>query len=70
MIEKFRAFQQTGNWNIIPRTVGVQPVSCKWIFKVKHRLDGSIEQHKACLVARGFTQEHRIDFDGTFAHIA
>lgn len=29
----------------------------KWIFKLKHKIDGSIEWHKACLVAKGFHQQ-------------
>jgi len=50
--------------------VGVKSVSCKWIFKVKYRPNGSIEQHKARLVVKGFTQEHGIDYDETFALVA
>ena len=70
MVEKFQAFQQTDTWDIVPRPANVQPVSCKWIFKVKHRPDGSIERHKSRVVAREFTQEHEIDYDENFAPIA
>ena len=30
-------------------------ISCKWLYKVKTRPDGSIERYKAQLVARGFS---------------
>jgi hypothetical protein len=26
------------------------------MYKIKRRVDGSVERYKACLVARGFTQ--------------
>ena len=38
----------------------------KWILKVKRKSDGSIERHKAQLVAKGFTQEVGIYYDKTF----
>ena len=45
-------------------------VSCKWIYKIKTRSDGSIEHYKAHLVAKGFTQEYVIDYEETFTLVA
>ena len=42
-------------------------ISCKWIFKKKLRMDGSIKRYKARLVIRGFDQKKEIDFFDTYS---
>ena len=49
---------------------GKSVVGCKWIYKIKTRSDGSIEHYKACLIAKGFTQEYKIDYEETFTLVA
>jgi hypothetical protein len=45
-------------------------VTSKWIYKIKHAVDGSIEKYKARFVARGFSQVEGVDYDKTFAPLA
>jgi hypothetical protein len=69
MTDEFVALRQNNTWRLVPRPSGVNLVSCKWIFKTKHRPDGSIDKHKARLVARGFSQQHGIDYGDTFSPV-
>jgi hypothetical protein len=66
MSDEFSALSQTKTWTLVPRPPDTNIVGSKWIFKTKHHLDGSIEKHKARLVARGFTQQQGIDYGDTF----
>ena len=45
-------------------------VSSKWIYKIKHSIDDSIEKYKAIFVARGFFEKKGIYYDETFAPIS
>jgi hypothetical protein len=66
MTEEFTALQQTRTWNLVPRPPDVNIVGSKWVFKTKQLPDGSVDKYKARLVARGFTQQHNIDYGDTF----
>ena len=70
MSEELEAFRKTNTWDLVLLLPGVRPVSCKWMYKVKTKADRSVDRYKARLVARGFTQEHGIDYEETFAPVA
>jgi histone deacetylase 1/2 len=55
MEEEYAALQQNNTWSLVPKPAGTNIVGSKWIFKLKHRPDGSIAKYKTRLVARGFT---------------
>ena len=70
MVEELQAFQQTHTWDLVPCPTGVRLIGSRWVYKVKYRPDGTVERRKARLVARGFTQQHDIDYEETFAPVA
>jgi hypothetical protein len=56
MAEEIAALKRTGTWDLVPCPTRVHPITCKWIYKVKIRSDGSLERYKARLVARVFSR--------------
>ncbi|CAM8982784.1 unnamed protein product [Rhodiola kirilowii] len=67
MNKEFSALEQNHTWIITTLPPDKRAVDCKWVFKVKHHSDGTVERYKARLVAKGFTQVERIDYHDTFA---
>lgn len=47
-----------------------QPIGCKWVYKIKLNLDGTVERYKARLVAKGYNQIEGVDYRETFALVA
>ena len=55
--------------DVVPRPGGKSIVTSKWIYKIKHAADGSIEKYKARFMVCGFSQKEGIDYEETFAPI-
>jgi hypothetical protein len=51
----------------VSRPEGKSVVTSRWLYKVKHATDGSVEKYKARFVARGFSQKEGVDYEETFA---
>jgi hypothetical protein len=54
MKEELDALDRTGTWDLVPLPSHAIPITCKWVFKIKTKSDGSVERYKARLVARDF----------------
>ena len=70
MVEEYQSIMKNDVWEIVPRHEGNLVVTSRWIYKIKHRADGSIEKYKARFVVKGFSQKEGVDYDETFGPMA
>jgi hypothetical protein len=70
MMEKYNSIMKNNVWEVVPRPEGKSVVTSRWLYKLKHAVDGSIEKYKALFVARGFSQVEGVGYDETFATVA
>lgn len=66
MKAEFESLMKNQSWDLVPPAHARNSVPCKWLFRIKNKVDGSIDMYKAHLVAKGFTQRPEIDFHKTF----
>jgi hypothetical protein len=62
MTKEYQSIMKNKVWEIVPRPKNKDVVSSRWLFKIKHVVDGSIENYKARFVARVFSQKEGIDY--------
>ena len=66
---EYESLIENETWEHVELPSGRKPIGCKWVFKVKHRSNGKVEQFKGCLVAKGYDQKYGIDYDETFSPV-
>jgi hypothetical protein len=70
VIEEYQSIIKNDVWDVVLRPIEKSIVSSKWIYKMKHSANDSIEKYKARFVAHGFSQKEGIDYEETFVVVA
>lgn len=70
MNDELKALHDNKTWSVVRLPKGKKTVGSRWVYKTKYNSDGTVERHKAPLVARGFTQTYGLDYKEAFAPVA
>lgn len=67
MAQELTALHKIDTQDLVPPPPRKCATKSRQVYKIKTKFDESIERHKACLVAKGFSQQYDMDYEETFA---
>ena len=67
MLHEFEALNRNKTWHLVSPPAGCKIIGSKWVFKLKLKPNGSIEHHKARLLAKGYHQSTDINYFEIFS---
>ena len=67
MTQELTALHDNDTWELMSLPAGKNAVGCRWVYKIKHKANGSIERYKERLVVKGYAQHYGIDYTETFS---
>ncbi|GJX58035.1 retrovirus-related pol polyprotein from transposon TNT 1-94 [Tanacetum coccineum] len=70
MQEELNQFKTNDVWKLVPNPMDMTIIGTKWVYRNKLDENGVVTRNKARLVAQGYNQQERIDYDETYAPVA
>ena len=64
---EYKSLMYKKTWDLVQLPQNRQPLGCKWIFKIKKKVNGSLDKYKARLVAKGYDQIESLDYNEIFS---
>ena len=47
MNEEMQALRKNETWDLVPTSSHKKAIGCRWIYKIKYNVDGSVNRYKA-----------------------
>lgn len=69
MQQEIKSLKKNGTWTFTNLPKGKQTIDSKWVYKVKYKPNGEVEQYKVRLVTKEFSQLEGIDYHDMFAPV-
>ena len=70
MESEYSSLLKNDTRDVVPPPEGKNIVGSRWVLKVKHDENGSVNRFKARLVAQGYSQVKGVDYDEVFSPVA
>lgn len=67
--KEIQALENNYTWSLVPLPPGKVPIGCKWVYKLKYKVDGTLDKYKARLAAKGYTQQAGVDYEEIFSPV-
>ncbi|KAK1649583.1 hypothetical protein QYE76_067388 [Lolium multiflorum] len=69
MQDEYDALLANHTWHLVPPSSRRNIIDCKWVYRIKKNVDGTIDRYKARLVTKGFKQRYGIDYEDIFSPV-
>ncbi len=70
MDEEMATLDVNATWELVVLSKENKSIKCKWVYKIKHNVDGSMNKYNIRLVAKGCAQTYGMDYEKTYNPIA